>query len=488
MRTAHQNLHSLTKTQPPVNAPWRLHIQRCLIAVLLGSLCSLVASRSHAGLPEPGITLYGKVYQDGFLATSGDLTWTYASAQAGTVFVTTKLGRLRRPDGDEYSYVVTLLADRALPGRPPAPNSLSFNPTDVPYTRAATLNGLPISLANPSQFNTTVSVASRGASERVDLVLSGDVPTLPGAPSNPSPIALAVNVPVGTALDWDDLPPPIVYDVFLWKTGVPRPDVPVAEGILVSSFQPPAPLDKLTDYSWQVRARNGAGPTLGETWSFVTVPAAPVFIAQPANMTVNAGRSAGFSATADGFGTVLYQWQKNMGDINASTSMVHLISNASAGDAGQYRAAATNAGGTTFSNEATLTVLDPPQANNASVFLQQIPTRIVGGTYWNFRVGFRNESPVSWSTLQGFSLAVLVDEANFFNGATQFEFPDPQAVIAPSGGMVSYLWGVYVPREHPVGIFRLHLRMQEEGVETFGESVDMQIEIPNSALDWQLYE
>jgi hypothetical protein len=458
---------------------------RAFIAMVIAAILAPVSS--NAGLPEPGVVLYGKVYQDGFLATSGTLVFTYSSASAQTVTVTTDLGRFKRLDGDEYSYALELPADLSVAGQSQEPNTLLFSPNAILYSRSATLNGAPLPFVPGTATDVQISGASRGSSERVDFLLSGDIPSLPGQPTDPIPVAFSVDVPVQTIVDWSDVPAPVIYDVFLWLGGTPRPDLPAATDVVPSFFDPAGDLSHLTEYAWQVRARNGAGVVFSDTWTFTTVPPAPTFSSHPVSITVNAGREARFQAQATGAGSIALQWQKDNIDIGGATSNLLALPSTTAADNGAYRLGASNTGGTTFSNPASLTVIDPSQGNDASIVLQEISPVMLRGRSYQVRISFRNESQVTWSTLQGFSLAVLMDEAGILGGATKVDLPNPLAAIAPQA-TVLFHFSPIIPKTHPEGIFRLQLQMQEEGFEAFGDVVDVFIEIPNASADWELYE
>ena len=99
----------------------------------------------------------------------------------------------------------------------------------------------------------------------------------------------------------------------------------------------------------------------------------PVITAQPANLTVGAGANGSFSVTATGTLPLTYQWQLSV-DAGASwtnlpttpspysgiTANALTITTAIKALSGvQYRCLVTNSGGTTTSDEATLTVTAP---------------------------------------------------------------------------------------------------------------------------------
>ncbi len=88
--------------------------------------------------------------------------------------------------------------------------------------------------------------------------------------------------------------------------------------------------------------------------------AAPVITSHPADQLGCPGTSAAFTVAATGEGTLAYAWQKNGvaltngGHYAGVTTATLTVSDADAGDAGYYRCAVTNTGGTTYSNQALL--------------------------------------------------------------------------------------------------------------------------------------
>ncbi|MHC4796835.1 MAG: immunoglobulin domain-containing protein, partial [Planctomycetota bacterium] len=99
----------------------------------------------------------------------------------------------------------------------------------------------------------------------------------------------------------------------------------------------------------------------------VAEPVDPPTITQhPSPQNVNQGQAAQFTVVATGEGTLSYQWQKdggnlsNGGDISGATSTTLQIANCVGADEGNYRCVVTNAGGSTNSNAAALTVTELP--------------------------------------------------------------------------------------------------------------------------------
>ncbi len=99
-----------------------------------------------------------------------------------------------------------------------------------------------------------------------------------------------------------------------------------------------------------------AGGTTRVNISYQVSP--PTISQQPGDQLVCAGATASFTVAASG--AVTYRWQKDLsnlddgGDISGATTNALQIANVDAGDVGSYRCVATNAGGSTPSNAATL--------------------------------------------------------------------------------------------------------------------------------------
>jgi Bacterial Ig-like domain (group 2)/Immunoglobulin I-set domain/Galactose oxidase, central domain/Kelch motif len=95
----------------------------------------------------------------------------------------------------------------------------------------------------------------------------------------------------------------------------------------------------------------GGGGTTGQS------PAAPSIVTQPKNASVTAGQSVTFSVTATGAGPLTYQWAENGAAISGATSASFTLpSAAKSDDRATITVAVTNAGGTTSSAAAILTV------------------------------------------------------------------------------------------------------------------------------------
>jgi len=92
-------------------------------------------------------------------------------------------------------------------------------------------------------------------------------------------------------------------------------------------------------------------------------PTSPVITMHPSNQTAMQGQPATFNVSASGTAPLSYQWQRNMVNISGANSTSYTISaTALADDGARFRCVVSNGSGTATSNEATLTVLQPPPA------------------------------------------------------------------------------------------------------------------------------
>ncbi len=97
-------------------------------------------------------------------------------------------------------------------------------------------------------------------------------------------------------------------------------------------------------------------------WEYRGSPQPPTITQHPASQNPCAGGTATFTVAASGTGTLTYQWQKdgaNLSDganVSGALTATLAITNVAAGDAANYRCAVSNAGGSTNSNQAALTV------------------------------------------------------------------------------------------------------------------------------------
>jgi polygalacturonase/PKD repeat protein len=96
-----------------------------------------------------------------------------------------------------------------------------------------------------------------------------------------------------------------------------------------------------------------------------TGPSAPVFISEPAPLTVNVSSNASFTAAAVGTQPITYQWNVNnvpITNVTSATSTTLTLTNVQSTDAGSYTLTASNSVGSTISSAAVLSVISktPP--------------------------------------------------------------------------------------------------------------------------------
>ncbi len=152
-------------------------------------------------------------------------------------------------------------------------------------------------------------------------------------------------------------------------------------------------------------------------------PTAPAFSAQPSNQSVTLGQQATFSATVTGTTPFTYQWQKNNANIMNATAATYVTPAAVSGDNGAtFRVIATNSGGSTTSNSATLTVTSSPIA--PSITTQPANQTVTLGTAANFSVVASGTAPLTYQWQKS--------NANI-SGATSANYTTPQTVSGDNG-------------------------------------------------------
>ncbi len=128
--------------------------------------------------------------------------------------------------------------------------------------------------------------------------------------------------------------------------------------------------DVLYESSRTVAVTNGQftdtfAPFDVHVYRFLATNQSPAIIAQPQNVTTNAGAVARFSTTVTGAVPLSYRWQKNGinladgGKISGSTNSTLMVTNVLQADNGTYSVVITNQYNGTTSSPATLTVIDP---------------------------------------------------------------------------------------------------------------------------------
>ncbi len=146
-----------------------------LISLTLGSV-------ALAGLPQPGLVVYGKVYQSGQELQEGAVEWTYLAGSGQPVTVTAFIVEDEFGSGNEYLYTAIIPAERNLAGFPSRKGAINLTGGQMQFSRNATVNGLPAQIASSTLGETFALNAQQalGFIERVDLLLRTDADCCPG--------------------------------------------------------------------------------------------------------------------------------------------------------------------------------------------------------------------------------------------------------------------------------------------------------------------
>lgn len=240
-----------------------------------------------------------------------------------------------------------------------------------------------------------------------------------------------------------------------------------------------------------------ATPSPSPSPSFTPNP--PTIVRHPASQIVNVGQDLIFEVEAIEGTTpsaappkqiaLAYQWFKDGSTmLPGETATTLAINGATTNEQGAYHCAVTGVGGTSSSNPATLTVLDPAQGNDAQFVSHTAPAQFIMGQ--GLLVGFTmlNNGAPSWSPTQGYSLAVVSDPSGLFPNGNRLTFTDPFQVVPP-GSFFDFVGLVQAPAT--AGLKFATLQMVEENVENFGDTIQLVINVvapPNAARDWTLYE
>lgn len=142
-------------------------------AVLLLAALVIAAPRSAsaAGIPEPSLTLYGKVFNkiggNTTRLTYGEIRWTFKPLNGGAwVTVTNQLSNIN----DQFSYVLQVPCESEIVGFAISPGALKVPTAAASVDRATVLiNTQAVTFVTPAQSIMALAANERGRIERVDL-------------------------------------------------------------------------------------------------------------------------------------------------------------------------------------------------------------------------------------------------------------------------------------------------------------------------------
>jgi hypothetical protein len=145
---------------------------------------------------------------------------------------------------------------------------------------------------------------------------------------------------------------------------------------------------------------NSAGSiTSNEALLTVNPIAAPVIVTQPADQNAGVGRTATFTVTASGIGTLSYQWYRGGNAISGATLAAYTTPILTLEDNGaRFSCRVTNTGGSVTSNEALLTVSveAAPQ-----ITTQPLSVRVNAGQAVSLTVAATGSAPLSYQWKRG---------------------------------------------------------------------------------------
>jgi hypothetical protein len=165
------------------------------------------------------------------------------------------------------------------------------------------------------------------------------------------PVAQTVDAGAGFTLSVQAFGLPAVTYQWL-RNGVPISGATSASYVVASSGSGDAG-------TYSVAVSNGVTTVTSSTVPLNVHGAAPIVVLQPASTSALLGTTATLNAWAVGDGPFTYQWNKNGAPITGATNLALRLTGLQASDAGDYTVAITNAGGTTVTNAATLTIATP---------------------------------------------------------------------------------------------------------------------------------
>jgi hypothetical protein len=120
-------------------------------------------------------------------------------------------------------------------------------------------------------------------------------------------------------------------------------------------------------------------------------PLPPTIFTQPTNQTAVVGGTATFSVTANGTQPLFYQWSFNGTNVSSATNTSLTLTNIQPIQAGTYVVQVANAGGSTNSTNAVLTVNAPP-----GITMQPANSTNVVGTTATFTVTASGSTPLNY--------------------------------------------------------------------------------------------
>ncbi len=294
---------------------------------------------------------------------------TTASTDAGTysVVVTNGAGNATSSDA------VLVLNDPVIAPvitTPPATQTVTYG-DPVTFTVAATSTE---AVTYQWKKNGTAIIGQTASSYTIASAVSADVATYTvvvtnsGGTTTSAAATLTVNVPV-PVITTPPATQTVTYGNPVTFTAVASSPVSVTyqwkkNGTAITSQTGSSYTIAATTFAdvatYTVVVTNSGGSTTSAGATLAVSGIAPVITAQPSGLILATGAKATFTVAATGSPTLTYQWRKNGNAISGATSATYVINTSALADSGLYSVVVTNTAGTATSNDAALTVNDPP--------------------------------------------------------------------------------------------------------------------------------
>lgn len=251
---------------------------------------------------------------------------------------------------------------------------------NVPSGNAATLSFSPATIADTGLYDVVVNGTCGTATSNAVTVT---VNAITGISTQPASVTTCSGDSVRFTVVASGTPP-LTYQ---WKKNTGNIPSANASSYFISS------VNGADAGSYTVLVTGACGNVTSQA-AILTINSSTSFSKQPVNTTVCAGSRVRLSATANGTGTVTYQWRKNKTNIPSANADTLIINAASAGDIGTYDVVATSNCGTKNSDSCTLSVNPLP----AKPVAGSVPSTVCNNQQGvNFSVTSPGGNAVLWS-------------------------------------------------------------------------------------------
>ncbi len=157
-------------------------------------------------------------------------------------------------------------------------------------------------------------------------------------------------------------------------------------------------------------ACGGAGTSSAPASSPPPASSAPVITIEPSNQSISVGQTATFTVSATGTAPVSYQWRKNSSPIAGATASSYTTAAASLADSGSsFAVLVTDAGGSTTSRSASLTVTSGPAPAGIDVLTYKNDLRRTGQNLSESMLSPANVNSSSFGLLRNLTVDGKVD-------------------------------------------------------------------------------